>query len=146
MHPKHILIYIQQDATLHSLFYLETVLYVSGGTITHQQERKQLSTASGICHTVIAICRYREKVGTGLSVVESSNGSISGSLGLSTFSRVFCQDATISPKRQFRIGLSQALPYGMEVVKEPVRGRVMAVLELIQDFRLFPGYSIRTPP
>jgi len=37
-----ILIYIQQDATLHSLFYLETVLHVSVGTITHHQERKQL--------------------------------------------------------------------------------------------------------
>jgi hypothetical protein len=34
--------YIQQDATLHSLFYLETALHVSGGTITHHQERKQL--------------------------------------------------------------------------------------------------------
>ena len=33
---------IQQDATLHSLFYLETALHVSGGTITHHQERKQL--------------------------------------------------------------------------------------------------------
>jgi hypothetical protein len=33
-----ILIYIQQDATLHSLFYLETALHVSGGT-----------TASGMC-------------------------------------------------------------------------------------------------
>ena len=37
-----ILIYIQQDATLHSLFYLKTTLHVSGGTITHHQERKQL--------------------------------------------------------------------------------------------------------
>ena len=37
-----IVIYIQQDATLHSLFYLETALHVSGGTITHHQERKQL--------------------------------------------------------------------------------------------------------
>jgi hypothetical protein len=52
-------IYIQQDATLHSLFYLETALHVSGGTTTHHQERKQLSTASGICHTVTAICRYQ---------------------------------------------------------------------------------------
>jgi hypothetical protein len=33
--------YIQQDATLHSL-YLETALHVSGGTTTHHQERKQL--------------------------------------------------------------------------------------------------------
>ena len=35
----HILIHIQQDA---SLFYLETALHVSGGTTTHHQERKQL--------------------------------------------------------------------------------------------------------
>jgi len=34
--------YIQQDATLHSLLYLETALHVSGGTTTHLQERKQL--------------------------------------------------------------------------------------------------------
>ena len=39
---NYILIYIQHDATLHSLFYLETALNVSGGTITHHQERKQL--------------------------------------------------------------------------------------------------------
>jgi len=38
----NILIYIQQDATLHSLLYLETALHVLGGTITHHQERKQL--------------------------------------------------------------------------------------------------------
>ena len=37
-----ILIYIQQDAKLHSLFYLETALHVLGGTSTHHQERKQL--------------------------------------------------------------------------------------------------------
>jgi len=54
-HPQHtqtgskavrnchcILIYIQQDAMLHSLFRLETALHVSGGTITHHQECKQL--------------------------------------------------------------------------------------------------------
>jgi len=34
--------YIQHDATLHSLFHLETALHVSGGTITHHQERKQV--------------------------------------------------------------------------------------------------------
>jgi len=39
---KNIPIYIQQDATLHSLFYLETDLHVSGGTSTHHQERMQL--------------------------------------------------------------------------------------------------------
>ena len=42
VHRNNILIYIQQDATLHSLFYLETALHVSDGTITHHQERKQL--------------------------------------------------------------------------------------------------------
>jgi hypothetical protein len=36
------LIYIQQDATLHSLFYLESALHVSSGTTTHHQESKQL--------------------------------------------------------------------------------------------------------
>jgi hypothetical protein len=34
--------YIQQDATLHSLFYPETALHVSGGTITRHKERIQL--------------------------------------------------------------------------------------------------------
>jgi len=42
VHRNNILIYIQQDATLHSLFYLETAVHVSGGTITHHQEHKQL--------------------------------------------------------------------------------------------------------
>jgi hypothetical protein len=42
VHRNNVLIYIQQDATLHSLFYLETALHVSGGTIIHHQERKQL--------------------------------------------------------------------------------------------------------
>jgi hypothetical protein len=42
MHHNNILIYIQQDGTKHTLFYLETALHVSGGIITHHQERKQL--------------------------------------------------------------------------------------------------------
>jgi len=42
VYRNNILIYIQQDATLHSLFYLETALHVSGGTTTHRQEHKQL--------------------------------------------------------------------------------------------------------
>ena len=42
MHRNNIPIYIQQGATLHSLFYLETALHVSGGTTTHHEERKQL--------------------------------------------------------------------------------------------------------
>jgi hypothetical protein len=40
VHSNNILIHIQQDATLHSLFHLETVLHVSGGTTTRLQERK----------------------------------------------------------------------------------------------------------
>jgi len=42
VHRNNILIYIQQDATLHSLFYPETAINVSGGTSTHHQERTQL--------------------------------------------------------------------------------------------------------
>jgi hypothetical protein len=42
MHHNNIPIYIQQDATLHSLFYLETALHVLGGTTTHHKERKQM--------------------------------------------------------------------------------------------------------
>jgi hypothetical protein len=42
VHLKNIPIYIQQDATLHSLLYLETALHISIGTSTHHQERKQL--------------------------------------------------------------------------------------------------------
>jgi hypothetical protein len=38
----HIPIYVQQDTTLHSLFYLETALHVSGDTSIHYQERIQL--------------------------------------------------------------------------------------------------------
>jgi len=69
VHRNNILIYIEQDA-LHSLFYLETALHVSCGTTTHHQERKQLYLQqSGVCHTIIAICRYRGRVGTGLSVL-----------------------------------------------------------------------------
>jgi hypothetical protein len=42
VHLKYIPLYIQQFATLHSFFYLETALRVSDGTTTHHQERKQL--------------------------------------------------------------------------------------------------------
>jgi len=42
VHCNNILIYIQQYATLHSLFYLETALHVLGDTSTHHQERKQM--------------------------------------------------------------------------------------------------------
>src|SRR5215475_4846304 len=70
VHRKYITIYIQQDATLHSLF-------ISGNCSTcfgwyfHPSSgaHTTASTASGICHTVTAICRYRGSVGTGLSVL-----------------------------------------------------------------------------
>ena len=42
MQSKNILIYTQQDATLHRLFYLETALNILGGTSTHHQERRHL--------------------------------------------------------------------------------------------------------
>jgi hypothetical protein len=42
VHRKNIQIYNQQDATLHSLFYLKAAVHVSGGTTTHHQKRKQL--------------------------------------------------------------------------------------------------------
>ena len=42
MHLKNILLYIQKDATLNILFYVETALHISGGTTTHYQERRQL--------------------------------------------------------------------------------------------------------
>ena len=50
--------------------YLETALHASGG-IFHPSSgaHTTVSTASGICHTVTAICRYRGRVGNGLSVL-----------------------------------------------------------------------------
>jgi len=62
--------YIQQDATLYSLF-------ISGNCSTcfgwyfHPSSgaHTTVCTASGICHIVTAICRYRGRGGTGLSVL-----------------------------------------------------------------------------
>jgi hypothetical protein len=51
--------------------YLETALHFSGGTSTSSGAHTTVSTASGICHTVTAICRYRGRVGTGLIVLLS---------------------------------------------------------------------------
>ena len=59
VHCKYITIYIQQDATLHSLFMSGNCstcfgwyLHPSSGTHT------TVFTASGICQTVTATCRY----------------------------------------------------------------------------------------
>jgi hypothetical protein len=62
--------YIQQDATVH-------ILFISGNCSTcfgwyfHPSSgaHTTASTASGICHTVTAICHYCGRVGTGLSVL-----------------------------------------------------------------------------
>jgi hypothetical protein len=66
----YIPIYIQKDATLYSLFISGNCstcfgwyLHPSSGAYIN------VSTASVICHTVTAICRYRGRVGTGLSVL-----------------------------------------------------------------------------
>jgi hypothetical protein len=70
VHRKNILICIQQDAMLHSLF-------ISGNCSTcfgwyfhpSSGEHTTVSTASGICHTVTATSRCRGRDGTGLSVL-----------------------------------------------------------------------------
>jgi hypothetical protein len=50
--------------------YLKTALHVSGGTSTHHQERIQLYLQHLVfVNTVTATCRYRGRVGTGLSVL-----------------------------------------------------------------------------
>jgi hypothetical protein len=46
VHRKNIPIYIQQDATLHSLLYLETALHISSGTSNHHQKRVQVQGVS----------------------------------------------------------------------------------------------------
>jgi hypothetical protein len=70
VHRNNILIYVQQDATLQSLFYLETALHVSGGTSTHHQERKQLY----LQHLVFfAPLLLRGRAGTSLSVLWAAN-------------------------------------------------------------------------
>jgi hypothetical protein len=63
-------IYIQQDAMLHSLF-ISGKCSTCFGWYFHPSSRAHttVSTASGIYHTVTAICRYRGRVGAGLSVL-----------------------------------------------------------------------------
>jgi hypothetical protein len=67
-------VYIQQVATLHSLFYLKTALHVSGGTITHHQERKQLylqhlAFVTPLLLSAAIVEELEVGVGTGLSVL-----------------------------------------------------------------------------
>jgi len=73
VHRKYISIYIQQDIILHSLF-------ISGNCCTcfgwylHPALGAQttVSTVSGICHTVTAICRCRGGVGTEFQLLHDS--------------------------------------------------------------------------
>jgi hypothetical protein len=70
VHRKYIPKYIQQDATLHTLFMTGNCSVCFGWYFHPSSEaHTTTSTASGICHTIIAICRYRGRVGTGLSVL-----------------------------------------------------------------------------
>jgi len=70
VHSKYITIYIQQDATLQSLFISGNCSTCFGWYI-HPSLRAHttVSTASGICHTVTATCRCSGDIGTGLSVL-----------------------------------------------------------------------------
>jgi hypothetical protein len=62
--------YIQKDATLHSLF-ISGNCSICFGWYFHPSSgaHTTVPTESGICHTVTVICRYRGRVGTGLSVL-----------------------------------------------------------------------------
>jgi hypothetical protein len=54
----------------YSLFYLETALHVSDSASTHHQERIQLYLHHLVFVTPLLLtCRYRGRVGTGLSVL-----------------------------------------------------------------------------
>jgi hypothetical protein len=71
--------YIQQDATLHSLFISGNCSACFGWYCHPSSEaHTTVSTVSGICHTLAAICRYRGTVGTGSNsstiADDSSNG------------------------------------------------------------------------
>jgi hypothetical protein len=69
VHHKNILIYIQQMQRYK--FILSGICSTCFGWYLHPSSETQttVSTASGICHTVTATCRYRGRVGTGLSVL-----------------------------------------------------------------------------
>jgi hypothetical protein len=77
--PNSTPIYIQQDVKLYSLFISGNsstcfgwYFHISTGANT------TVFTAPGICHTVTAICRYRGRVGTGLSVLWVAYGTWNG--------------------------------------------------------------------
>jgi len=65
VHRKNVPIYIQQYATLHT-FIISGNCCICFGWYLHPSSgaHTTVSTASGICHTVTATCRYRGSVGT----------------------------------------------------------------------------------
>ena len=70
VHREYIPIYIQQDATLHSLFISGNCStcfgwYLHPSSVTHTT----VSTTSGTCQTVTATCHYRGRVGTALQLL-----------------------------------------------------------------------------
>jgi hypothetical protein len=94
VHRNNIPIYIQQHATLHSLFITGNCstcfgwyFHPSSGAHT------TVSTTSGICHTVTAICRYCGRDGTGLSVlcVVHWQTTVSTASGISHTVTVICR-------------------------------------------------------
>jgi hypothetical protein len=70
---SNILIYIQQDATLNSLFYLETALHISGGTITNHQERKQLYLQHLVFVTPLLLSAAQTSSNSSTIAADSSN-------------------------------------------------------------------------
>jgi len=56
MHPNNILIYIQQDATLHSLFYLETVRHPQHTQTSSSSSTIVADSNNGVTNT--RCCRY----------------------------------------------------------------------------------------
>jgi hypothetical protein len=95
--PNSIQIYIQQDTTLH-------ISFTSGNCSTcfgwyfHPSSgaRTTVCTASGICHTVTAICRYRGRVGTGLSVLWDCGFESRRMHGCVSFVSVTCCQVKVS--------------------------------------------------
>ena len=79
---------IQRDA-IFTQFILSGNCSTCFGRYLHPSSGAQttVSTASGICHSVTATCRYREKVGTGLSVLWVAYATHSTLKPVPTFSR-----------------------------------------------------------
>jgi hypothetical protein len=69
VHRNNIPIYIQQDVALRSLFYLETALHVSSGTIIHHQECKLYLQHLVFFTPLLLSAAIMGRVGTGWSVM-----------------------------------------------------------------------------